>query len=295
MATRKSSNLKFIFLTLIGIIVTENSFSQGNARQEYIAPETIPLFSRFHTLSIHVRDTITHDSVFHFLVEKLKLPVYYFPVKAGARKYAGVYAGNLVLEPCGPYSNFSYASNNFRAIFFGLTFEPFKTIPLSAKGLVDRKIPHDEGDTYIYIKDPELCDENITISFIGQGKIEYKRIFDSLSLAMTKDTENELGIEYVKEIWIGYKDNNNLQKWKELISPDKLANNKIWAESNLLEFHLIKSRIKEVQGITFKVKSLEAAKQYLLKNNLPGDYIDSKIILNKNLTFGLRICLTEKE
>jgi hypothetical protein len=297
MATRKSSNLKFIFLILIGIIVAENSFSQGKAHRKYIAPETIPLFSRFHTLSIHVRDTITQDSVFHFLVEKLKLPVYYFPVKYGTRKYAGVYAGNIVLEPCGPYSVFSYASNNFRAIFFGLTFEPFKTIPLSAKGFVDRKIPHEEGESYIYIKDSTLCSDNITISFMdkGLGRIEDKRIMDSLLFAMTKDTENELGIEYVKEIWIGYKDNTNLQKWKELISPDKLANNKIWAESNILEFHLIKSRIKEVQGITFKVKSLEIAKQYLLKNNLLGDYIDSKIILNKNLTFGLRICITEKE
>ena len=191
--------------------------------------------------------------------------------------------------------NFSYSSDNFRAIFFGLTFEPFKSIPLSAKGLVDRKIPHEEGDTYIYIKDPKLCGENITISFIGQGKIEYNRIFDSSSLAMTKDSGNELGIEYIKEIRIGYKDNTNLKKWKELISPDKLVNNKKWAESNILEFHFIKDRIKEVQSITFKVKSLEKAKQYLLKNNLLGDYIDSKIIINKTQAFGLQIFITEKD
>ena len=143
-------------------------FFQTNSAQKESAPEsiidkTIPLFSGLHTLSIHVRDTITHDSVFHFLADKLKLPVYYYPVTSGQRKYAGVYAGNLVLEPCGPYSNFSYATDDFRAIFFGLTFEPFESISLSAMGLTDRKINHQAGDSYIYLQnDSTLCGDNIT-------------------------------------------------------------------------------------------------------------------------------------
>jgi hypothetical protein len=291
-----SKKLKYFLIFFPGIFITQNSFPQAEPRSNFVGPDTVQLFSKFHTLSIHVQDTITQDSVFHFLVDKLKLPVYYYPIKYGTRKYAGVYAGNMVLEPCGPYSNFEYVSNDFRAIFFGLTFEPFKSISLSGKGLSDRKILHQEGDSYIYIKDTTLCGENITISFLdkGQGKTEDKRIMDSLLLEMTKDTGNELGIEYVKEIWIGYKDNTNLQKWKKLVGPEKLNNNKIWAESNTIKFHFIKSKIREVQGITFKVKSLEKAKQYLTKNNLLGDNIDNKIILDKTQSFGLQIFLTEQ-
>jgi hypothetical protein len=289
--------MKIIFLILIGVIVLRDSSSQTKDPGTQKSPEEIPLFSAFHTLSIHVRDTITHDSVFHFLVEKLKLPVYYYPVNYGTTKYAGVYTGNLVLEPCGPYTRFAYASKNFRALFFGLTFEPFQTIALTSKRLVDKKITHEIGDRFIYLRDSALSGENITMSFMdkGQRKLEDKRIRDSLQLVLTKATGNELGIEYVKEIWIGYKDNSNLQKWKELIQPDKLSRNKIWAESNLLEFHLIKDKIKEVKGITFKVRSLEEAKKYLLENNLFGDYIESKIVLNKSQTFGLQICITEKD
>ena len=287
--------MKYLFLFLLGIFTAQNSLSQAEVHQKLVNPKTIPLFSRFHTLSIHVRDTITHDSVFHFLVDRLNLPVYYYPNKYGTRKYAAVYAGNLVLEPCGPYSDFSYASDDFRAIFFGLTFEPFESIPLSARGLADRKIRHETGDSYIYIKDSTLCGDNITISLLDkvQGRIEDKRIMDSLLFVMSENTENDPGIEYVKEIRIGYKDHTNLQNWKGLISPDKLINNKTWAESTILGFHFVKSRIKEVQGITFKVKSLEKAKQYLLKNNLLGGYVDNKIILNKKQAFGLQICLTE--
>jgi hypothetical protein len=297
----------------------QTNLAQSESVHDSIIHKTMPLISGLHTLSIHVRDTITHDSVFHFLVDKLKLPVYYFPVTYGKRKYVGVFAGNLVLEPCGPYTDYFYGSNNFRAIFFGLTFEPFESISISAMGLTDRKIDHQSGDTFIYLqKDSVLCGDNITISFMDRGPMKTmdKRIMDSLRYAIISDTEkkykvferlegeiptkftsvnyyNELGIEYVKESCIGYKNNLNLRKWEELISPFELLEKEIWKESNLLDFHIIKSDIKEVQSITFKVKSLEKAKQYLVKNNLFGSIIDKKIQLDKAQAFGLSIYLTE--
>ncbi len=289
--------MKYFLLFFHVIFITPNSFSQADPGQKFVAAKAVPLFSRFHTLSVHVRDTLTQDSVFHFLTDKLKLPVYYYPVRYGDRKYAGVYAGNLVLEPCGPYSNFSYASDDFRAIFFGLTFEPFKSLTLSAKGLSDRKIPYQSGDSYIYIKDTALCGGNITISFMdkGQGKSEDIRIMDSLLLEITDNTEDEPGIQYVREILIGYIDKTNLQKWEDIISPDRLINNKVWPESDIIDFRFIKAGIREVQGITFKVKSLEKAKQYLLKNNLYGGYSGNKIIIDKTQAFGLQIFFTEQE
>jgi len=271
--------------------------SQEESVRDSSIPKTNPLFSGLHTLSIHVRDTITHDSIFHFLADKLKLPVYYYPLSYGKRKYAGIYAGNLVLEPCGPYSNFTYASDDFRAIFFGLTFEPYKSISQTANALAEREITIEAGDSYIYLKDSGLCGENITISFIDKGdeKTNDKRKMDSLRFAMTTNPGNELGVEYVKEIQIGFKDNTNLLKWKELISPSELIDNEIWKESNILEFHIIKSNIKEVQSITFKVKSLDKAKRYLVKTNLFGSFVANKIQLDKAQTFGLSIYLTEED
>jgi len=295
---------------------------QKRAFETASVTKTVPLFSGLHTLSIHVRDTITHDSVFHFLIDKLKLPVYYYPVASGKRKYAGIYAGNLVLEPCGPYTNYLYGTNNFRAIFFGLTFEPFESLSLTAMGLTGRKINHQADDTYINLqKDTALCGDNITIGFMDRGpaKTIDKRIMDSLRYALNADKEkkykvisdringemptnytsvnyyNESGIEYVKEICIGYRDNSNLQKWKELISPFELINDEIWKVSNILDFHIIKSNIKEVQSITFKVKSLERVKRYLIKNNLFGSFVGDKIQLDKAQAFGLSIYLTDED
>jgi hypothetical protein len=314
--------LKCLCLILPGLMMAQTNFAGEKSVQDSINSKTIPLFSGLHTLSIHVRDTVTHDSVFHFLTDKLKLPVYYLPLTYGKRKYAGVYAGNLVLEPCGPYTDYLYGSDNFRAIFFGLTFEPFKSLSLSSTGLTCRKINHQAGDTYIYLqKDSVLCGGNLTISLMDRGifkKID-ERIMDSLRYVMKSDTEkeykvfsdrfdgeiptryttvnyyNELGIQYVKEICIGYNDTSNLQKWKELVSPSELIDNRIREENNKIEIHITKSNIKEVQSITFKVKSLEKAQQYLIKNNLFGSFVEDKIQLDKSQAFGLSIYLTEED
>ena len=288
--------LKSYSLIITSLIISlQPLMSHEEVIRDSSIPKTNPLFSGLHTLSIHVRDTITHDSVFHFLTDKLKLPVYYYPLNYGKRKYAGVYAGNLVLEPCGPYSNFSYASDDFRAIFFGLTFEPYKSISQTANDLAGRRIAIEAGDSYIYLKDSVLCGENITISFMDKGdeKTNDKRKMDSLRYDMKTNRDNELGIEYVREIGIGYKNNPNLQKWKELISPSELIDNQIWNESNLVDFHFTESDYKEVKSITFKVKSLKKATQYLENNGLYGFYKDNKIELDKAKTFGLSIYLTE--
>jgi len=277
----------------------QTGLAQKESAQSTEIAKTNVLFSGLHTLSIHIRDTITHDSVFHFLTDKLKLPVYYYPLSYGKRKYAGVYAGNLVLEPCGPYSDYSYAAEDFRAIFFGLTFESFESLSTASMDLAHRKIQHQLlGDGAIYLqKDSALCGDNITISFMDKkdARTIDKRIIDSLQNAIKADTENEPGIEYVKEIQIGYNDSCNLQKWKELIKPLELTDNGIWKESKTLELHFIRSNIKEVQSITFKVRSLEKAKLYLLKNNLIGNIIDNKIQLNKAQSFGLSMYLTEED
>jgi hypothetical protein len=292
--------LKRCSLTLAGLmLIIHANLAQTESVISSVDSKKIPLFSGLHTLSIHVRDTVTHDSVFHFLADKLKLPVYYFPLTYGKRKYAGVYPGNLILEPCGPYSNFTYASNDFRAIFFGLTFEPYESVSLTAKGLNARDIHHQvQGEGEIYVQeDSALCGDNLTISLIDRldTKANDRRKMDSLRYVMNADSESELGIQYVKDIYIGYTDSSNFQKWKDLISPMELIDNEIWKEGSTLEFHFVKSDIKEVQSITFKVRSLEKARLYLLKNKLFGSYADNKIQLNRTQTFGLAIYLTEED
>ncbi len=71
------------------------------------------------------------------------------------------------------------------------------------------------------------------------------------------------------------------------------ANNENYWLNDSLEINLSKSKIKEVIGITFKVKSLEVAKNYFMNEGLLGNMNDHVIELDSSQTFGLSINLTE--
>jgi hypothetical protein len=276
-----------IRLVFLGIIICISDVSGQKVAEKYI--------SNLHTLSIHIKDPAIHDSVFHFFIDRLKLPVYYYPLTLGERKYAGVFAGNLILEPCGPYSNFTYATDNFKAIFFGLTFEPSTTIARTSEILLTKQILHEvAGDEFIYLKDQGLCSENITISIMDKHeKVKDHLKLDSLRSVM-KSSNSDLGIEYVKEIGIGFSSETNLQNWKKLISPSELTQSSNWKLNNMLEIQFSESKIKEVYEISFKVKSLKNARKYLSEQGLIGNDLKDEIILDPAKTFGLSIHLTEK-
>jgi purine nucleosidase len=258
--------------------------------EKFPAEET--LISNLHTLSIHIQDPALHDSVFRFLTEKLQLPIYYQPMVLGERLYGGVFAGNLVLEPCGPYSNIAYASRDFKAIFFGLTFEPAVSIPEAVRILRERKIDHETGgDEFIFFKDPVLCGDNTYISLMDKhDKMRDHVRLDSLRLFMEKGSPG-LGIEYVKEIRIGIPDMENLTKWKTFIAPDSLNENLTWRIDDKLHFNFTLAPFKEISSITFKVKSIREAENFLNENKVLFTSEPGLIRIDSTQSFGLLIFL----
>lgn len=286
--------LKIHILTLLGIInICQFSFAQIETFKDPKSLENVPLVSGVHTLSVHVRDTISHDSVYNFFSDKLLLPVYYTPVMYGPTKYVGIYAGNMVIEPCGPYPNINYATDNFKAIFFGVNFEVYKSLASSEKTLNNRDIKHQVNNGSIYIRDNILCNENI---FTALYEVIDKEKRDSLQqILVTKVVENRPGIEYIKEIFISYKEEVNLLKWRDFLYPLEFGKNDVCQINDSLQIHFTKGNINEVKGITFKVKSLVETKQYLEKKKLFRTEYDNKINLDKSQSFGLSIYFTDEE
>jgi hypothetical protein len=125
------------------------------------------------------------------------------------------------------------------------------------------------------------------------GKEKDQAKLDSLKSVMSFNIESDLGIEYVNEIQVGYPGNKNLERWKELIHPSAFDNGQIWHVSNGLNIRFMPDRIKEVKGITFKVKSLLNAKSYLKEKGLLGTQHNGTIAIDPKKSFGLSICFTE--
>ncbi len=252
-----------------------------------------PVISRVAVLSIHIRDTIVHDSIYHFLTEKLGLPVEYYPLTWMDRKYAGIFAGNMYLEPCGPYSNFSYASRDFRAIFFGLNCETDRSLSSLADDLTGRGIAISRDET-IQVTDTAIIKQNIYFS-VASGPGRTATHEDSLRTVLNRNTRNTLGIERIKEIRVGYPDKSALDKWEVLMKPSILSHDSLWVVNEDQSVRFVKSNIREVNAIVFKVRSVERAKKWLAENNLSGDVYGDDIALNRSATFGLLILLSEKE
>jgi len=292
--TKMIKNLIIISLYLLGISIHQLTGSNKTSASKSTEQPRDTIFSRLHTLSIHIKDPAIHDSVFHFLKDKLQLPVYYNPENLGKRKYAGIFAGNLVLEPCGPYTQFNYVTD-FKAIFFGLNFETDNSISSITKVLENLNMKFEsDGKEYIYIQDTDLTGENTFLGIANSyGKEKDHAKLDSLRSVMNSNIESDLGIEYVNEIQVGYPGNKNLERWKELIHPSDLDKGQVWHVSNGLNIRLMPDKIKEVKGITFKVKSLQNAKAYLKENDLLGKEQNDTIAIDPNKSFGLSICFTE--
>jgi len=280
---------------LIGIVIIGLIYGWQKTNAQSIHETGVlcssPVISRISVLSIHVRDTLVHDSVFHFLTDKLGLSVEYYPVKYADRWYAGVYAGNMFLEPCGPFSNFHYASNRFKAIFFGLNCESERSISSLAEDLTSRNISIKQTGT-IQIIDTTFISQNIYLNIASGNESNSKRE-DSLRTEMLRRNENALGIETIKEIRVGYSEGTALIKWKQLIEPSVITPEGMWKINEDQSIRLVKSSINEVKGIVFRVRSLKKAKSWLIDNNLIGDIRGDEIELDKLKTFGLTILLSE--
>ena len=273
--------LFFILILIIGVCYGQfrkDHHPAGNASSYRI--------TGMHTLSIHTRDTNTVVSIYRFLKEKLKLPVYYTPVTIGARKYAGIYAGNMVLEPCGPYENRHYATDEFRAIFFGVNLSVNDPLNYFDQLLNELNISHQVNQGSIYILDSLLSLENI---FTALYEIGDKNKRDSLRNLLAS-TSRSPGIQYISEIEIGYQGEENIRRWKEYLSPLEFEDD-VCRVNDSLRIRFERDRINEVRSITFKVKSLNRARQYFEDNRVKFSDSVNLIRLDPDGVFGLTVLI----
>ncbi len=284
-----------LILGSLQLVISHRMTAQAMKDEKYkpLEADYFPVISRLSVLSIHVRDSVMVDSIFHFLTDKLGLPVEYRPLKWMDRKYAGVYAGDMFLEPCGPFANFLYASNNFKAIFFGMNCESDRSLSSLAEDFTARGIDIEQSST-IQVIDTAIIKQNIYFS-VASRQLQNSVNEDSLRVVMTDNNRNRLGIERIKEVRVGYTDNVALTEWKKMILPSVLSGEGVWNVNGNQSVRFEKSGVREVASIVFRVKSLEQAKKWLSENKMLGKSFDGEISLDSSKTFGLMILLSEKD
>ncbi|OHB75172.1 MAG: hypothetical protein A2Z25_16840 [Planctomycetes bacterium RBG_16_55_9] len=255
---------------------------------------TTPIFTKIHTVSIHVKDHAVHDAVYRFLKDDLQLPVEYTPVTLGERKYAGLWAGNLRLEPCGPYSNLTYATPDFTAMFYGITFEAYESSDRSAAQLDQRRIRHEAPDAYLIISDPGLCGQNLVVSIMDNPDRDKEQAkHEALTSQLRANQGGPLGVQYVEEIQVGYTDKQDLDKWKTFMAPAGQRGRYRWQPDHGPVLRLVKSDLKEIKAVVFKVARLESAVRYLKTRNMLVDKTQNGVEVKTPDSWDFTIALQE--
>jgi hypothetical protein len=252
--------------------------------------DVTPVVSRLNTLSIHVRSHAIHDSLHALLAEKLQLPRTYELVTIGERRYVAVWAGNLALEPCGPYPADSYLDTDFEAMFYGLTFEPGTTAEASAAALDTRGIPHAEPTGSVRIDDEDLRAPNV---YVGIGESSTPEQLARFQSELDARGGGPLGLRHVGEIRIGYTDERSLGKWLSFLTPAEHRGEHALRLGDGPVLRFLPNATKQVLGITLEVRSLAEAKAFLRESGLLGTTVDGGVELDRARTHGIGIVLEE--
>jgi hypothetical protein len=252
--------------------------------------EPSPVVSWLHTLSIHVRSHAIHDSLHTLLAETLQLPRTYEPVQYGEKKYVAVWAGNIALEPCGPYPPEDYLSTDFEAMFYGLTFAFAESATASAAALDARGIGHAEVTDVVRIEDEDLKAPNVYVGIGCGGDAEGVREPRALLEARKG---GPLGLLRVEEIRVGYSDETNLRKWIAFLQPHPRVGERAFRVAGGPVLRFEERDVKQVLGITLKVRSLEKAAAFLREQGLLGDVTVDSVTLDRARTHGLHVLVKE--
>jgi len=190
-----------------------------------------PLVSRLHTVSIHIDSPETYNTLLHFFEKELQWPVIYgkpwTPDRQGRRSYAGIWAGNVVLEICGPYEGEKFP-DGIRARLHGLTFDPYRTTDEST-GILDRvgilhKPPFgkaEEGARFVVVDDPALTSPTLALSIMEAGdRQRAKAEHDTALAAFFANRGGPAGLIAVKEVRVAYPNASSLERWREFLAPD---------------------------------------------------------------------------
>jgi len=243
--------------------------------------------------------------LFQFLTETLDLPVSW-PLKTvgGLVTSGGVFLGNINLEVL-------HAGLFFRLIgaiprkegIVGIAFDPWGSLENIVNELDEIGIAHS------VLKPFELKGRGTRktlwtslnlVNILPGHQIFYRKFSEEIDERRLKPINEfkkrkggNLGIDYVKEIVIGYKNESVMEEWKKLLICENVGE-QYYANLRLGPgIRFVKHNNNSILSMLIKVKSLENVREFLIKNDLAGTISDNEINIKTEKVQGLEIRLCE--
>ena len=268
-----------------------------------------PIVSTLTTLSIHVDNPETYNSLFRLFAKDLQWPVIYgepwTPERKGRRSYAGVWAGNVVLEVCGPYAGESFPEN-VRARLHGLTFRPHDTADASAAELHRLGIGHkppvtwsssgkpEDNLRFVYLEDAGLTGPALAVSIQQVTNREREQSEQAAArAALSANHGGPLGLKSLREIQVVYPDAQTFRKWQGFLIPGGQSQSDRWPGGEGPALRFIQSAGKEIAAIVVQVESTLRARTFLRAHRMLAAPTGDHLEIDRSATHGVRIILTQ--
>jgi hypothetical protein len=242
--------------------------------------------SDLHTVSIHVDSVETYNTIFQLLSGAFRWPVIYGKPLAAEQKdrrnFAGIWAGNVRLEICGPYPN-EFAAQDVRARLHGLTFCPYDDTKKSAAELDKLAILHRIPSwgrpellfRFVTIDDPAMTAQLFSISIMQVvkrgGKIPEH---DSSQQRLIENRGGPLGLKRAREFRIAYPDDAALRKWQQLLGID----GDWWPGAGGAALRFVKSDGQGIQAAVLEVESAENCTRALRDIGVPAVRVSDPVV-----------------
>ena len=250
-----------------------------------------PVVSHVYWITLHAREAEIYDSLHQLFVTDLQIPQFFDTETYGTRKYFTIRAGNVIIEPCGPFEFHQEFGQEVMTRFNTLAFRPYESAASSAEILkkLGFHITVKDKDELLNLTVDELCTDflPVNVSKTIQLKSKDEAIMDSLTNELIRTGGGPVGLEYIEEIQIGYKTEAYLEKWTMFLNPlDHIDN--LWILPRKPNIRFINSEREEIVALVFKVRSLKAAEQYLESKGLLGNKIGNRIEMDIGWSHGIR-------
>lgn len=287
----------FFLATLVAAVLGTPGCTHPTS--ESVMPASTPIFSRIHTVSIHVKDLETFNKAFHFLHDDLELSYKWgqewTPGSEAKKMYAGFWAGNICIEPCGPYDTDEFESDA-KAMFFAITFLPFESSEASARELDRRALAHNGRKVFLSVTEPHLSSSNCGVCIMDVGPEDRKK--DNareaeLQTEFVTAQKGSLGLIGVEEIFVRYTCEEDRRRWERLLQPIKPNAENLWRLGGSPAIRLIKDSRTGLAGVVWKVRSLTAATRVLKDRGMLGKVQDRQVQIAEEKACGLTILLRE--
>ncbi len=270
-----------------------------HSTQKSNLPAPTPVFSRIHTVSIHVRDFQTFNSAFRLLNDDMKLPKKWgqewTPETKAKKMYAGFWAGNMCIETCGPYETDEFEDDT-GAMFFAITFLPFESSQVSAAELQRRGLTHNGQKVFLSLTDPYLSGSNrgVCIMDVGPEDREKDNARETeLQTELSAAHGGPMGLIGVEEILVRYTSDEGRRRWERLLEPARPDAENLWKPGDGPAIRLIKDSRTGLAGLVLKVRSVATATRVLKDRGMLGKIQDSQVQIREDKTSGLTIFLRQ--